>query len=109
VEEEENEEDEDDGDDDDEEDPELQSQKQPPREIIEYPLEKCQRRLNAALQKGQVKRAKKWMGRIDATEIGQIIAEMNVENMTKLVEMANSDIGISKRRYEIRFFLCHKI
>jgi hypothetical protein len=68
---------------------------------IEFPLEKCQRTLNSALQKGHMERAKKWMGRIDdETKIGQIVAEMNVENMTKLVGMANSDIGISKRRYK---------
>jgi hypothetical protein len=76
---------------------------------IEYPLEKCQRRLNSALQKGQMERAKKWMERIDdGTKIGQIITEMNVENMTKLVGMANRDIGISKKRYKLTgFYWCH--
>jgi predicted Zn-dependent protease len=67
---------------------------------IEYPLDKCQRRLDSSLQKGQMERAKKWMERIDAAEIVQVIAEMDKENMTKLVEMANCDIGISKRRYK---------
>jgi hypothetical protein len=65
---------------------------------IEYPLEKCQRRLNSALQKGQMERAKKWMRQIDAIEIGKILANMDKENMTKLVGMANSDIDISKKR-----------
>jgi hypothetical protein len=68
---------------------------------IEFPLEKCQCRLNSALQNGQMERAKKWMGRIPATEIGQVITEMDKENMTKLVGMANSDIGISKKRYKL--------
>jgi hypothetical protein len=72
---------------------------------IEWPLEKCQRRLNSALQKGQTERTKKWMGRIDATGIGQVITEMNKGNMTKLVGMANCDIGISKRRYKLRNLL----
>jgi hypothetical protein len=65
---------------------------------IEYPLEKCQCRLNSALQKGQMERAKKWMGRIDATKIAKVITEMDKINMTKLVGMANCDIRINKRR-----------
>jgi hypothetical protein len=63
-----------------------------------YTLEKCQRRLNSALRRGQMERAKKWIGRIDGTEIGQVITEMEVENMTKLVGMANKDIAICKTR-----------
>jgi hypothetical protein len=65
---------------------------------IEWPFKKCQRRLNSALRRGQMERAKKWMERIEATEIDQVITEMNKGNMTKLVGMANSDIGINKRR-----------
>jgi hypothetical protein len=67
---------------------------------IEYPLEKCQRRLDSCLRKEQLERAKKWMRRVERTEIGQIIVEMNVGNVTKLMEMANDDIGISERRWK---------
>jgi hypothetical protein len=42
--------------------------------------------------------AKKWIRRIDGTQIGQVITEMGVENMTKLVGMANNDIAICKTR-----------
>jgi hypothetical protein len=65
---------------------------------IDYPLEKCQRRLNSALRREQMERAKKWIGRIDGTEIGQVITEMDVENMTKFVGMANKDIANCKTR-----------
>jgi hypothetical protein len=34
---------------------------------------------------------------------------MDKENMTKLVEMANCDIGISKRRYKFTWFYLYYV
>jgi hypothetical protein len=63
----------------------------------EYPLEKCQRRLESNLRKDNMERTKKWMNRIDQAEIGRVIAEMEVGNVAKLMSMANTDIGNSEQ------------
>jgi hypothetical protein len=58
----------------------------------EYPLNKCQRHLESNLRKFEIERTKKWMSRIDQTEIGQVITEMDVENVAHLMIMADIDI-----------------
>jgi hypothetical protein len=57
-----------------------------------YPLEKCQRRLQKNLRKDNKERTKKWMGRIDRADIGQVIIEMEVENVANLMRIADIDI-----------------
>jgi hypothetical protein len=64
----------------------------------EYPLEKCQRRLQSNLRKDNKERTKKWMGRIDRAEIGQVIAELDVRNVANLMSMADIDIFNSEAR-----------
>jgi hypothetical protein len=56
--------------------------------------EKCQRRLQSNLHKYDMVRTKKWMHRIDQSEIGRIIAEMEIKNVANLMSMADTDIGI---------------
>jgi hypothetical protein len=60
----------------------------------QYPLEKCQRRLQKNLSKDNMERTKKWMGRIDRAQIGQVITEIDIENVANLMRIA--DIGICK-------------
>jgi hypothetical protein len=64
----------------------------------EYPLEKCQRRLQKNLRKDNKERTKKWMGRIDRAEIGQVIAELEVENVANLMRIADIDISDCEAR-----------
>jgi hypothetical protein len=58
----------------------------------EYPLEKCQRRLQSNLRKVNMERTKKWIGRIERAEISQVISEMDVQNVVNLMSMADIDI-----------------
>jgi hypothetical protein len=55
---------------------------------------KCQRRLESNLHKYHMVRAKKWMRRIDQSEIGRIIAELEIKNVANLMSMADTDIGL---------------
>jgi hypothetical protein len=63
-----------------------------------YPLEKCQRRLLSNLRKDDMVRAKKWVSRIDQAEIGQVVAELDVENVANLLSIADIDICICETR-----------
>jgi hypothetical protein len=65
-----------------------------------YPLEKCQRRLHSNLRKDNKERTKKWVGRIDQAEIGQVIAELDVENVANLIRIADIDISYCEARYQ---------
>jgi hypothetical protein len=62
-------------------------------EAEEY-SKKCQRRLQSNLHKYDMVRAKKWMRRIDQSQIGRILAELDVQNVANLMSMADTDIGI---------------
>jgi hypothetical protein len=64
----------------------------------EYPLEKCQRRLQSNLRKVNKERTKKWMGRIDRADIVQVIAELDVENVANLLNIADIDISDCEAR-----------
>jgi hypothetical protein len=38
------------------------------------------------------------MGRVEGKDIGQVISEMDLQNVANLMKMANNDIGCSKIR-----------
>jgi hypothetical protein len=69
-------------------------------ESEKYPLEKCQRRLEKNLRKDNKERTKKWIGRIDRADIGQVIAELDVENVANLMHIADIDISDCEARYQ---------
>ena len=86
-----------------EEDEPIQPEQQDEEEQMEvegeeYPLGKCQRRLQANLHKDDMVKTKKWMGRIDKTAIGQVITDMDVQNVANLMSMADIDICICEAR-----------
>jgi hypothetical protein len=61
-------------------------------------LEKCQRRIKSNLRKNAIIRTKKWVSRIDQTEIGQVIAKLDIQNVAQLMSMARADICFSETR-----------
>jgi hypothetical protein len=78
--------------------PEQDEQMETEGNEFEYPLEKCQRRLQSNLRKDNKERTKKWVGRIDQSDIGRVIAELEVENVANLMRIADIDISDCEAR-----------
>lgn len=66
-----------------------------------YSNEKIQQRLARALREGNVTRVCKWMDRTEAKQIGQILSALDDQELTMLVEMADSQMRANRESMHI--------